>query len=46
MFNTHIIPNNSDYPISAGTVFIRQNLTSKDDPHAERIKIFVMAVNP
>ena len=26
-------------PFRAGTVFIRQNLTSEDDPRAERIKI-------
>ena len=29
---------------SAGTVFIRQNLTYKDSAHNERIKIFIMAV--
>ena len=31
---------------SAGTVFIRQNLTYKDDPRAERIKIVRIAVDP
>ena len=33
-------------PVSAGTVYIRQILTYKDDPHAKRIKIFMMAVDP
>ena len=36
----------SSIEYSAGTVFIRQNLTHKDGPHTERIKIFPMAINP
>ena len=31
---------------SAGTVFRRQNLTSKDGPRAERDKTFIIAVDP
>ena len=30
-------------PFSAGTVFIRLNLTYKNVPRTERIKIFIMA---
>ena len=33
------------YSISPGIDFRRQNLTSKDDPRTERIKIFLMNVN-
>ena len=33
-------------PYSAGTVFIRQNLTRKDGPLNDRIKLFIMAVDP
>ena len=33
-------------PFRAGIVFIRQNLTSVDDPSAERIKLFIMTVDP
>ena len=33
-------------PFSAGTVFIRQILTYKDGPRAERITIFIKAVDP
>ena len=33
-------------PFSAGTVFIRQNLTYKKGPSTERIKLFIMAVDP
>ena len=33
-------------PFSAGTVFIRRNLTYKDGLCAERIKIFMMALDP
>ena len=33
-------------PFSAGIDFIRQMLTSADDPHTERINIFIMAVDP
>ena len=32
-------------PSSAGTIFIRQNLTYKDDPRTERIEIFILAVD-
>ena len=31
---------------SIGTVFIRQIVTYKDGPHTERIKIFIMAIDP
>ena len=33
-------------PFSAGTDFIRQNLTYKVGPHTERIEIFILAVDP
>ena len=33
-------------PFSAGTAFLRQILTSKYDPRAERIKIFIMGADP
>ena len=33
-------------PYSAGIDFSRQNLTSKVDPRTERIKIFLMTVDP
>ena len=33
-------------PFSAGTVFRRQNLTSRDGPRTEIVKIFIMAVDP
>ena len=34
------------HPFSAGTVFIRHNLRSIVDPRTERIKIFLMAIDP
>ena len=33
-------------PFSAGVVFRRQILTSKDDPRTEKFKIFIMVVDP
>ena len=33
-------------PFSAGTVFIRQNLTHKGDLRSETIKIFLIVVDP
>ena len=33
-------------PLSAGTVFRRENLTSKDDPRTERVIILQIALDP
>ena len=35
----------SNNPLSAGTDFSRQNLTSKVDPRTVKIKIFIMAID-
>ena len=59
IFQSEVVQNSFGVldPFSAGTVFIRQNMTSvdvcrrhiltyKDDPHTEFFLIFLMAVEP